>query len=107
MNKERTISGIKVVVSGETYDEYKGTLQEQLEEKDKEIERLNKERSKTYENGLNYFLELQKKKDEIERLNNIIKEVREYIDNYEIIDQVDYDIKLTLNYIREILDKGE
>ena len=40
MSKERTISGIKVVVSGETYDEYKGTLQEQLEEKDKEIERL-------------------------------------------------------------------
>ena len=55
MNKERTISGIKVVVSGETYDEYKGTLQEQLEEKDKEIERL----------------------------NNIIKEAREYIEgNY-------------------------
>ena len=41
MNKEREICGVKVIVSGETYNEYKGTLEEQLEEKDKEIERLN------------------------------------------------------------------
>lgn len=41
MTKEREICGTKVIVSGETYNEYKGTLQAQLEEKDKEIERLN------------------------------------------------------------------
>lgn len=41
MNKEREIAGVKVFVAGETYNEYKGTLQEQLEEKDKEIKRLN------------------------------------------------------------------
>jgi len=37
----REIAGVKVIVSGETYNEYKGTLEEQLEEKDKKIERLN------------------------------------------------------------------
>jgi len=41
MNETRKISGIKVVVSNETYNKYKGTLEEQLEEKDKEITRLN------------------------------------------------------------------
>ena len=40
MTKEREICGVKVIVSNETYNEYKGTLEEQLEEKDKEIERL-------------------------------------------------------------------
>jgi hypothetical protein len=39
-NKEREIAEVKIIVSKEVYDEYKGTLQEQLEEKDKEIERL-------------------------------------------------------------------
>jgi peptidoglycan hydrolase CwlO-like protein len=76
VNKERTISGIKVVVSGETYNEYKGTLQEQLEEKDKEIERL----------------------------NNIIKEVREYIKSKENKTPHYYEFK---SDILEILDKGE
>jgi len=41
MTKEREICGVKVIVSGETYNEYKETLEEQLKEKDKEIERLN------------------------------------------------------------------
>ena len=45
MNK-REIAGIKVVVSGEIYEEYKGTLQEQinnLQSKiDKAIEYINK-----------------------------------------------------------------
>lgn len=85
MNKERTISGIKVVVSGETYDEYKGTLQEQLEEKDKEIERL----------------------------NNIIKEAKEYTEEKINIAEKKFvsipnkfvDIGV-LEYILEILDKG-
>ena len=39
MAKEREICGTKVIVSGETYNEYKGTLEEQLEEKGKEIEK--------------------------------------------------------------------
>ena len=83
-----------------------------------EIERLNKERSKTYENGLNYFLELQKKKDEIERLNNIIKEVRELVENgtdfksiyfkkdNEDLWKVILSSEIKEKYL-EILDKGE
>ena len=39
--KQRELYGVKVFVSGEEFDDYKGTLEEQLEEKDKEIERLN------------------------------------------------------------------
>jgi hypothetical protein len=56
---------------------------------EQEIERLNKERNKTYENGLNYFLKLQEKKDEIERLNNIINELEKYIHNELILDFYD------------------
>ena len=42
MNKEREIAGVKVFVSGETYNEYKGTLEEQLQERiDKAIEYIN------------------------------------------------------------------
>ena len=39
MNKEREIDGIKVIVSNETYNEYKGTLQDQINELQ---ERINK-----------------------------------------------------------------
>lgn len=52
-----------------------------VETQQQEIERLNKDRNKLYENGLNDFLELQKKIAENERLENIIKEVREKIEN--------------------------
>ena len=58
MIKEKEICGVKVIVSGETYNEYKGTLEEQLQEKDKEIERLN-----------NIIDELEKYMNE-ERINN-------------------------------------
>lgn len=46
MNKEREIAGIKVFVSNETYNEYKGTLQDQINELqnriDKALEYINK-----------------------------------------------------------------
>lgn len=35
----REIAGVKVVVSGETYDEYKGTLQEQIENLQSKIDK--------------------------------------------------------------------
>lgn len=46
MNKEDKLvlgklAGLDLILSPEHYEEYKGTLQDQLEEKDKEIERLN------------------------------------------------------------------
>lgn len=46
MNKEDklilgTLAGVDLVLSPEHYEEYKGTLNEQLEQKDKEIDRLN------------------------------------------------------------------
>ena len=36
-----TLAGVDLVLSPEHYEEYKGTLNKQLEEKDKEIDRLN------------------------------------------------------------------
>jgi hypothetical protein len=36
-----TLAGVDLVLSPEHYEEYKGTLNEQLEQKDKEIDRLN------------------------------------------------------------------
>ena len=46
MNKEDklilgTLAGVDLILSPEHYEEYKGTLNKQLEEKDKEIDRLN------------------------------------------------------------------
>lgn len=46
MNKEDklilgTLAGVDLVLSPEHYEEYKGTLNKQLEEKNKEIDRLN------------------------------------------------------------------
>ena len=109
MSKERTISGIKVVVSGETYDEYKGTLQEQLEEKDKEIERLKEELKYTIP-IVEHNKTITKHLKEIERLNNIIEEAREYI-NIELLIKYRQDFELIeishIKKILEILDKGE
>jgi hypothetical protein len=75
----------------------------------KEIERLNKERNKTYENGLNYFLKLQEKKDEIERLNNIINELEKWLEErLEKLDINGYDddvfngIELVLQKLQEL-----
>lgn len=86
-------------------------LKEPIKAKDKEIERLKKQNK-----ALNEMYELTKK--EYIRLNNIIKEVREYIernkqktipaygDNFDD----DFDIALDeedIDNILEILDKGE
>ena len=40
MSEIGEISGVKILLSKEQYNKYKGNLQEQLEEKNKEIERL-------------------------------------------------------------------
>ena len=77
---------------------------------EQEIERLNKERNKTYENGLNYFLKLQEKKDEIERLNNIINELEEEIqkeiERTETLIQDDYEHGLgSFGNIRKMLNE--
>jgi hypothetical protein len=37
----REIAGVKVFVSGETYDEYKGTLQEQIDNLQSKIDKAN------------------------------------------------------------------
>ena len=39
MNKKRNIAGLTVVVSNETYNEYKGTLQEQIDELQQRIDK--------------------------------------------------------------------
>ena len=57
----------------------KDELIEEILKNEDEIERLNKDRNKLYENGLNDFLELQKKRVENKRLNNIINELEKYI----------------------------
>ena len=54
--------------------------------------------------NLELIEELNKKEDEIERLNNIIKEAREYIESY--MPNYDFD-KTNLIKLLEILNKGE
>lgn len=66
-----TLAGVDLVLSPEHYEEYKGTLNEQLEEKDKEIDRLNNLNKQLVE-------ECQKLDDEETRLNNIIDTMLEF-----------------------------
>lgn len=58
--------------------------------------------------NIKYSEEIEKQKEEIERLNNIIKEVREYIEeryNGEVLTHT-FD-KDNVGELLEILDKGE
>lgn len=80
MNKEDklilgTLAGVDLVLSPEHYEEYRGTLNKQLEEKDKEIDRLNNLNKQLVE-------ECQKLDDEETRLNNIIEEIENTIENF-------------------------
>lgn len=71
-----TLSGLDLILSPEHYEEYKGTLQDQLEEAYKEIERL----------------------------NNIIKEAINYIDDNTYYKDHKWHINIDDLYI--ILQKG-
>lgn len=58
MSKEREIDGIKIVVNGEQYEAYKGTLQDKIKKQNKYIEML--------QNNIEKLVEENKK------LNNVI-----------------------------------
>ena len=79
-----------------------------IAEKDKEIERLNK-KIEQYENPEDMTLMFmwcdEKAKDEIKRLNNIIKEVREYIEKVETLAMVDKVNIFSMSTLKTILDK--
>ena len=82
-----TLAGINFVLSPEEYTKYKGTLQEQLEEKDKEIERLNNIIEKTQQDYTDEYnlrhklsLELSQEKDKTFQLNNIINELEKWLE---------------------------
>ena len=51
--------------------------------------------------------QLKEKEKEIERLNNIIKEVREYIENVETLATIDKVNIFSISTLKSILDKGE
>lgn len=77
------IDGVKIIATPKQYKKCKKSLEEQLEEKGKEIERLNK-KIEQYENPEDMTLMFmycdEKAKDEIKRLNNIIKKLEEFIE---------------------------
>ena len=54
-----------------------------------------------------YMEIIEKQKQEIERLNNIIKEVREYIEKVETLALVDKKIIFSMSTLKAILDKGD
>ena len=89
MNKEDklilgTLAGVDLVLSPEHYEEYKGTLNKQLEEKNKEIDRLNKEYERIYNENCklreNHNINDITLLDENERLNKIIEELSKDVD---------------------------
>ena len=72
-----TLAGVDLVLSPEHYEEYKGTLNKQLEEKDKEIDRL----------------------------NNIINELEKYIHNELVLDFYNDDMpcELIINKMEKMI----
>lgn len=74
MSKIGEISGVEVYLSPQQYEEYKNSLED-------EIERLEKRSKEIYEGFMATQEELKEYAEENERLQNIIKEVREYIEN--------------------------
>ena len=90
MNKEDklilgTLAGLDLVLSPEHYEEYKGTLNKQLEEKNKEIDRLNKEYERIYNENCklreNHNINDITLLDENERLNKIIDNIFKFMQN--------------------------
>ncbi len=90
MNKEDklilgTLAGVDLVLSPEHYEEYKGTLNKQLEEKNKEIDRLNKEYERIYNENCklreNHNINDITLLDENERLNKIIDNIFKFMQN--------------------------
>ena len=90
MNKEDklilgTLAGVDLVLSPEHYEEYKGTLNKQLEEKNKEIDRLNKEYERIYNENCklreNHNINDITLLDENERLNRIIDNIFKFMQN--------------------------
>ena len=71
---------------------------ETLEAKSLQVDDYFKQRNDLY-------IENQNKDKEIERLNNIIKEVREYIDKVEILAMVDKVNIFSMSTLKMILDK--
>lgn len=97
------VSKDKIEVNMNVYDI--PILVEALEEANKEIERLNK-KIEQYENPEDMTLMFmwcdEKAKDEIKRLNNIIKEVRDLVNKEEFTMKQKYEMREEL---LEILDK--
>ena len=95
----------KIIMTKEDYDRNVEQLLLEKINAEQEIERLNKELEK--------YKYTADELNEIERLNNIIKEVREYIEkNIEYTEQkLDFDNMKTYNCalieLQKILDKGE
>ena len=72
-----------------------------------EIERLKDQLNDEIKEELKQSEIMVKKQQEVERLNNIIKEVREYIKE-NVNDELDDFTKIEIGYgVLEILDKGE
>ena len=85
------IDGVKIIATPEQYKNRKKSLEEQLEEKDKEIE--------FHKNNERIVIDCQNKlNEEIERLNNIINKAIDLINNDDI-----YDYRLIVDKLLEIL----
>ena len=76
-------------------------------EKDKEIKKLKKEKLDLFNKGVELNLNIREEKDkEIERLNNILKEIRkqlDYLETYSSKEDVFEDMKRRLDRIDKII----
>jgi hypothetical protein len=74
---DKEIAGVKVFVSNETYDEYKGTLQEQINNLQSKIDKINQYLEEHFifddKNG-EYYQTHTFDKDNAKELHDILKE---------------------------------
>ena len=107
--------GLKFVVNGEDYDKIKKSLNEQIEDLQQKVEQLEKENKELnrfcelYVQSL-YNADLTKAEKKVEQLENIIKEVIEYIKDNACYSEGHCKCsfsQIALDNLLNILNKGE
>lgn len=101
MSKKRNIAGVTVLVSNETYNEYKGTLQEQIEQLQQENKQLKEKlenKIDLYEDTISYQLGFDKGKEELQQA---LLDIKEYIKEKRKSGEIFY-----INEVEKIVNKA-
>lgn len=96
MSKEREIDGIKIVVNGEQYEAYKGTLQDKIKKQNKYIEML--------QNNIEHLVK--ENKESKERNEALEKGCKEYRYHIKQMNKIHDNCLDTIEELQDRIDKA-